>query len=297
MSEADSIASLTDSPNTVSSLVRDFRSLGLESGMTVLVHSSLSALGWVCGGAPAVILALEEVLGINGTLIMPAHSGDLSDPAFWENPPVPKEWWQTIRDEMPPFERDLTPTRGMGVIAETFRKQDGVARSGHPQSSFAARGRNRDFILQDEHLSYQMNDESPLGRLYELDGFILLLGVGWDNNTSFHLSEYRASWKGKHTIVNHAPVLENGVRVWKEMEDINYGGEDFPGMGAAFEAACIEAAHAGTIDIRSGTIGRATAKLVRQHALVDFSVEWIEKNRNYKSNISTISIISMNKLD
>jgi len=274
MSEAEAIASLTNSPNTVSSLVSDFSALGLVEGMNVLVHSSLSSLGWVCGGAQAVILALEEVLGKNGTLIMPAHSGDLSDPAFWENPPVPEAWWQTIRDEMPVFERDLTPTRGMGVIAETFRKQHGVARSGHPQSSFAARGRNRDFILQDDRLSYQMNDESPLGRLYELDGFILLLGVGWENNTSFHLAEYRASWKGKHTIVNHAPVVENGVRVWKEMDDINYRGEDFPEMGEAFEASC-----AGTGDCRNGTIGRAGAKLVRQRALVDFSVKWINKTR------------------
>jgi len=284
MSEADAISALSGTPNTISSLVRDFRTLGLEEGMTVLVHSSLSSLGWVCGGAPAVILALEEVLGKNGTLVMPAHSGDLSDPAFWEQPPVPESWWRTIRDEMPAFDRGLTPTRGMGAIAEAFRKQDGTIRSGHPQSSFAARGKHKEFILRDENLSYQMNDESPLGRLYELDGHILLLGVGWGNNTSFHLAEYRAAWKGKHVILNHAPVMENGVRVWKEMDDINYGGEDFTDIGAAFESACagnarIEGTHLSPGDCRSGTIGCAPAKLVRQRELVDFSVEWIENNR------------------
>ncbi len=276
MSEADSISALPDSPNTISSIVSKFRMLGLESGMNILVHSSLSSLGWVCGGAPTVILALEEILTTKGTLIMPAHSGDLSDPAFWENPPVPESWWQTIRNEMPAFDRTLTPTRGMGVICETFRKQHSVKRSGHPQSSFAAWGKNRDFILQDDHLSFQMNDESPLGRLYELDGHILLLGTGWDNNTSLHLAEYRASWKGKHVILNHAPVIENGIRVWKEMEDINYNCEDFIEIGKAFESN-----YAGTGYYQCERIGCADVKLIRQRAIVDFARDWIETNRIY----------------
>ena len=86
---------------TVESLRDDFEALGIEKGMVLLVHSSLSALGWVCGGAVAVIIALQEVLGETGTLVMPTHSTDLSDPSQWENPPVPESWWQTIRETMP----------------------------------------------------------------------------------------------------------------------------------------------------------------------------------------------------
>ena len=126
----------TETPATVESLQTDFKALGIEKGMVLLVHSSLSTMGWVCGGAVAVIIALQEVLGETGTLVMPTHSTDLSDPSQWENPPVPESWWQTIRETMPAYDSDLTPTRSMGKIAETFRKQNGVLRSAHPQSSF-----------------------------------------------------------------------------------------------------------------------------------------------------------------
>jgi aminoglycoside 3-N-acetyltransferase len=109
MTEKETIIDKTNQPNTVSSLVSDFKSLGIKEGMVLLVHSSLSSLGWVCGGPVSVILALEEVLTETGTLIMPTHSGDYSDPAEWCNPPVPESWWETIRNEMPVFDKMSTP--------------------------------------------------------------------------------------------------------------------------------------------------------------------------------------------
>src|SRR5437764_7920952 len=121
--------SLPDSPATVPSLAADFAALGVQPGMVLVVHSSLKSLGFVNGGPVAVILALEQVLGSDGTLVMPTHTADNSEPANWKNPPVPESWWQTIRETMPAYEAALTPTFKMGIIPETFRKQTGVLRS------------------------------------------------------------------------------------------------------------------------------------------------------------------------
>ena len=145
--------------------------------MVLLVHSSLSGMGWVCGGAVAVIIALQKALGKTGTLVMPTHSTDLSDPSQWENSSVPESWWQTIRQTMPPYDPDLTPTRSMGRIAETFRKQNGVLRSAHPQSSFCASGPQASYIIENHSLAFGMGEHSPLARIYDLHGFVLLLGV------------------------------------------------------------------------------------------------------------------------
>ncbi|WP_258316933.1 AAC(3) family N-acetyltransferase, partial [Escherichia coli] len=63
-------------PVTVASLIEDFRNLGVQPGMTLLVHTSMRSIGWVSGGPVAVVLALEEALGPEGTLVMPAHTSD-----------------------------------------------------------------------------------------------------------------------------------------------------------------------------------------------------------------------------
>ena len=82
----------TSEPRTRRSLAADLRQLGLEPGAVVIVHSSLSSLGWVCGGSVAVALALMDVLTESGTLVIPTHSAEYSDPGKWENPPVPESW-------------------------------------------------------------------------------------------------------------------------------------------------------------------------------------------------------------
>lgn len=127
----------TKKPITKKSLVNDLKKLDLK-GEIIIVHSALSKLGWVCGGAVALVEALQEVITEEGTLIMPAHSGDYSEPKYWGNPSVPESWHQIIREEMPAYRPEVTPTRGLGVTPEIFRKFPDVVRSDHPCLSFAA---------------------------------------------------------------------------------------------------------------------------------------------------------------
>ena len=263
----------TKAPATVESLQADFEALGIEKGMVLLVHSSLSALGWVCGGAVAVIVALQEVLGDTGTLVMPTHSTDLSDPGQWENPPVPESWWQTIRETMPAYDPDLTPTRSMGKIAETFRKQKGVLRSAHPQSSFSARGPQASSIVNNHSLVYGMGENSPLARVYDLGGFVLLLGVGHSSNTSIHLAEYRSDFPSKRVVQEGAPILQAGSRTWTTFENIDVDDSDFDRLGADFLRS-----DAGKV-IQQGKVGIANCQLMPQPAVVDFAVDWLGKNR------------------
>lgn len=275
MGELDVVRKTERGPATVDSLAASLRALGVTSGQLLLVHSSLSSLGWVSGGPVAVILALEQVLGTEGTLVMPTHSGDLSDPALWEDPPVPESWWETIRRTMPAYDGDLTPSRGMGIIAETFRKQRGVIRSGHPQVSFAARGAMAESVTSGHALDYGLGEDSPLGRIYHLKGLVLLLGVGHATNTSLHLAEYRAAYPGKRESKNHAPIMLAGRREWVTARDIELDCSDFERIGESFERS--------TGKVRRGRVGDAVAQLMPQRDLVDSAAAWMEQHRGRQS--------------
>ena len=253
-----------DAPRTRDSLARDLRALGLEGGMAVLVHASLGSLGWVCGGPVALIQALQDVLTQGGTLAMPAFSGDLSDPAQWQHPPVPRAWHQTIRDHMPAFDARLTPTRGVGRVAETFRGFPGVLRSDHPAASFCAWGRHAGLVTAGHTLEQALGEGSPLARLYDLDARVLLLGT--DRNSSLHLAEHRSGTRER--VKQGAPLLENGRRVWKVYRDLDLDDARFPEIKAAFEAAG---------EVRRGRVGSAGAGLMSQRALVDFAAGYLQR--------------------
>jgi aminoglycoside 3-N-acetyltransferase len=268
MSELESIKK-SENPVTRKSLAAELKQLGVQPGMTLLVHSSLSKLGWVCGGQVAVIYALMDVLTPEGTLVMPTHSGDLSDPEPWENPPVPQSWHQTIRDTMPAYDPQRTPTRGMGKIPELFRTWPDVVRSNHPQLSFAAWGKQAEFVTSGHGLDNGLGETSPLARVYNLDGSVLLLGVGYDSNTSFHLAEYRAPQA--KTERPGTRVMVGAQSQWTTYSDIEFNDDEtFPAIGKAFDE---------TGQVVMGKVGAAACRLYRQRDGVDFAEAWITEYR------------------
>src|SRR5688572_5663583 len=135
--------------------------LGVRRGGVLLVHTSFRAVRPVEGGPAGLIEALGAALGPEGTLVMP-----------------------TMTDGESVFDPASTPAVDMGVVAETFWRRPGVARSTHPGGSFAARGPHAARICAPQPLSPPHGPDSPPGRVHDLDGQVLLLGVGHDASTT-----------------------------------------------------------------------------------------------------------------
>ncbi len=267
MSELDVIQK-TKVPVTLSLLDRDFKKLGIDKGDIILVHSSLSAIGWVCGEERTVIEALLAAVGDEGTVCMPAHSSGNSDPAGWANPPVPGEWNQVIYDSMPAYDPQITPTRGIGRIAEQFRSYPGTLRSNHPHTSFTANGKYAQEITEGHILTPQFGMGSPLGMLYQLDAKVLLLGAAYASCTCFHMGEVLC---GKIPKVRQGAAMEvNGSREWVWFDDYEYDNDDFILLGNDFE---------NEFEVIKEKAGNADCKLFGIRAAVDYAAKWLVKHR------------------
>lgn len=152
-------------------LAAELQKLGVRRGGVLLVHSSLSSLGFVPGGAAAVIAALQDALGPDGTLLMPAHT------------------WEWMNRGLRVFDARSTPGC-VGGIAEAFRRLGGVRRSLHPTHSVTAKGpRAAEMLEGHEKAETPCGAGTPYARLLEADGQILLLGATLDSNTAFHCME------------------------------------------------------------------------------------------------------------
>lgn len=126
--------------------------------------------------------------------------------------PVPENEWDTIRGNMPPYRPDNTPTNRMGRINECFRNYDGVLRSSHRAFSFIAWGKHASFLNENQALDNSVAEQSLIGRIYDLDGYVCLISVSYKRNTSLHLADYRAQWNGKEREYGASAMLVNGQR-------------------------------------------------------------------------------------
>ncbi|KGL43414.1 AAC(3) family N-acetyltransferase [Listeria newyorkensis] len=249
----------TKTPHTVASICEELHNLGIAKGDTVILHAALGQAGWVCGGDVAIIKAFQKAITESGNLVMASQSTNVSDPAKWRNPAVPKEWWPTIYEEMPAYNPDETPTFFMGVIPETFRKMANVKRSSHPKYSFCAWGSDSAFITEKHALNFGFGEQSPLARLYELHAKIVLFGVDHNKNTSLHLAEHRA--KAFRIQQEKSPIMVGGEKVWQSYDEITSNSEEFIGIGRDYEQ---KTAHQPT------TLAGAPTKIFDMRDLVDY---------------------------
>jgi aminoglycoside 3-N-acetyltransferase len=252
---------------TRETLTADLRRLGIAGDAVVLVHSAYRSLGFVVGGPQAVV---EALLAVAGTVVVPAHTSDNTDPASWSNPPVPPSMWEPIRHESPGFDVGRTPaSQWMGRLAELVRTWPGSLRSDHPQVSFAAVGAHAAEIVGDHVREDGLGERSPLGAVYRLDGKILLLGCGHESNTSLHLAESRIPEAPRHVTGSSIRGRDGRAR-WETWSEVAVDAGDFGLIGEAFEKT-------GAVSV--GPVGSATARLMSQRAAVDFAREWIPRHR------------------
>ena len=260
-------------PVTRRRIVRDLHRLGIEPGQTLLLHASLRSLGWVVGGASAVVSALRAAVGPEGHVVVPTGTEGNSKTSRAHQANVatltPEEVAAYYR-AMPAFDKDVTPS-GMGAISEALRTADGAARSAHPQSSFAAIGPEADLLMADHPLECHLGPDSPLGKLLKMEAQVLMIEVGYWAFSGFHLAEYLYTPRPPMRTYACVVATADSGRRWEEYEDVVLDDQKFDDIGESLEK---------NVAVKRGRVGYAQCRLVPLGAAVEFAVEWMAKHRS-----------------
>ena len=256
-------------------LAQDLTRLGLEAGDVVMVHASMRAVGAVLGGPDVVIDALLDVVAGAGTLMMYVDwehglrhlirdAAEVVDDALWE--------------ELPPFDPQTSRARRKyGIVAEFLRTWPGAVRSGNPNASVAAVGRLAEWICRDHPLRYGYGPGSPLAKLVEAEGKVLLLGSPLGDVTLLHYAEHLARLPNKRVIRYREPVLVDGVRRWVEIEEFDTRGPVVAGAPKDYFTPIVRG-FLSAEEERSGRVGHAEAYVLDAAGLCRYAVEWMERH-------------------
>ena len=260
---------------TKSRLTHDLRALGLEPGQVVMLHASVKAAGWVVGGPDVVLDALLEVLTPAGTLAMYiAWEDGTYEMGGWS-----KEKRQAYLDECPGFDPATARAyRKWSILTEYLRTRAGARRSGNPEWSMAALGARAEWLTKDHHMDHGAGPGSPMERLVEAGGKVLLLGAPLSEVSILHYAEYLARVPDKRVVRYSQPVMRQGKREWVEVEELDSceGIADWSGPGGHyFEAIVREYLNASRG--RQGLVGAAQSYLFDTADLVDFAARWMER--------------------
>ena len=221
------------------------RALGVEEGGVLLVHTSFRATRPVEGGPRGLNEALHDALGPEGTLVMPSWSGEND------------ELFDPLSTPVPP---------SLGVVADTFWRLPGVLRSNHCQA-FAAAGPEAARITSDPLPLPPHIPESPVGRVHDLDGQVLLLGVGHDADTTLHLAELIAGVP--YRVPTYCTVLQNGRPVRVDYEENDHCCERFALADEWLRARDLQS---------EGRVGHAHARLARSRDIVGVALEHLAED-------------------
>ncbi len=233
-------------------LLAGLDALGLGPGDLVFCHSSLRAFGRVQGGAATVVGALLDTVAPTGTLMAPIFRR-----FFWEGP-----------DQV--WDREQSPSL-MGAISECVRTWPGVCRSSHGPHPVAAVGPLAAELTGRRHCSDYALD-SPLARLIDLDGWVLLMGVGFEVCTLMHLLEERLEIPYRRWVDLVGTVIEDGVaarRTFPLMMRYEGVNNDFGPLAAQLVAAG---------RVRQTQVGASRLQAVRARDIHDLGLAGLRRD-------------------
>lgn len=267
--------------NTKESLIAKLKNLGLKPGDLVMLHASMRAIGKTLGGPDQVHQAIIETIAPDGTLMM--YVGCEPEYESVGRGKLSQAEEKQILEKCPAFDPNTARARrDYGVMAEFFRSWSGVKCSSNPGARIAAYGKNADFIVSNHPLDYGYGPESPLEKLYENGGQILLLGSDLDQITLLHYAEHIAPIKNKRIVKFKVPLLKNNERIWTDIEeyDTSIGICEWPDR--FFET--IVKKYIEQNNILSVNVGSAPSYLIDSKHLVEFAINcFLEECKNERT--------------
>jgi aminoglycoside 3-N-acetyltransferase len=247
------------------SLTFDLLALGLARGDTVMVHASVRAVGPVAGGPDQIHLAVKDAIGHDGTLLMyascPEHYDEVGRGIH--APEIEAE----LLEKLPPFDaKTARSARDNGALVELLRTYPGSQVNDHV-ARFVAWGRHAEHLFAEQPWDHALGARSVLERFLALDGKILLLGSDHDTVTFLHYAEHVGDFPGKRIARYRVPVLEDGARVWRWMEEVDTSdGGAHAHWPERFFARIVDG-HLRATGNRGGWVGGARSHLLRASAL------------------------------